>query len=443
MLSKINLLSLKQKLFILLAGSLVIRLFIFFVLPSSSTLLAPDEATYASLTKWIGKSKPADQFPSFGGGLYLSGRSIIVPASLLYRMGVGELDSVRLISTLYGLLGLVLVIGAILRFYKENPKKILHGKFNENLIVGLVFIYAFLPSHFLWSNLGLRESATEFWILASFITFFVICNFHKKLNPLQILCLVVSISFTFSARPQVGWVLGVSMIAYLLFYLRQINSYFIASFIVCGVLAGSLLSNGSTLSTFQTSSTASTASTSELFTRLFHPLVSSGELITSKQVGNQIGAESVIETQNCPRETTSPLINRSSKIDTYFCIAWRAPYMISTFLFRPIIGIDVTSSSSLMAAVENLIWMSAFAILLILIIRKRHWTPLKTLLPSIIFFMFYVTGASAYQGNMGTGFRHKSLILWVVLLVLFDLVSKKPLNPNKIRGLNRQKARFN
>jgi hypothetical protein len=38
----------------------------------------------------------------------------------------------------------------------------------------------------------------------------------------------------------------------------------------------------------------------------------------------------------------------------------------------------------------------------------------------------YVLGASAYQGNMGTGFRHKSLILWAVLLLIFALGWRKP-----------------
>jgi RsiW-degrading membrane proteinase PrsW (M82 family) len=33
-----------------------------------------------------------------------------------------------------------------------------------------------------------------------------------------------------------------------------------------------------------------------------------------------------------------------------------------------------------------------------------------------------VVGAGAYEGNMGTAFRHKSLILWVVLALLLSLL---------------------
>ena len=100
--------------------------------------------------------------------------------------------------------------------------------------------------------------------------------------------------------------------------------------------------------------------------------------------------------------------------------------MISTFLFRPIIGVDVTSTSSLIAALENVIWVSLLAIALILIIKKRYIPFVQPLLPPIVFFILYVSGGSAYQGNMGTGFRHKSLILWVILLVIFALAWRKP-----------------
>jgi hypothetical protein len=65
---------------------------------------------------------------------------------------------------------------------------------------------------------------------------------------------------------------------------------------------------------------------------------------------------------------------------------------------------------------------------------------LSALLPSIVFFVLYVSGASAYQGNMGTGFRHKSLILWVVLLVLFALAWRKSENPEKSLMNNSQES---
>jgi hypothetical protein len=34
----------------------------------------------------------------------------------------------------------------------------------------------------------------------------------------------------------------------------------------------------------------------------------------------------------------------------------------------------------------------------------------------------YIATAGAYEGNMGTAFRHKSLVLWAVLLLLASTI---------------------
>ena len=432
--SAFKLQTLKQKLWAIVAASFVARTIVFFALPSTPSSLAPDEGTYAALTKWIAESKPAEDFPAFGGDLYLSGRSLILLASFFVRAGLYELDAVRLVSTTYGFTALALIVILVLKLYKESTTKTTNKSFNENLIVSLVLIFAFLPSHFMWSNLALRESATEFWILATFGVFFTVYHVQKKITAPGILGLVVSIAFTFSSRPQVGWVIGISLIAYLLFKLDQIDTYFLIAIILCGVLLGSVWNQGSVLgssgtSSSGTSSSGTSSSGTSQWEKVLNPLINGGELVSSKHRGNQLNAASIIETQSCPREKPSLASTPPTKFDTYFCIAWRAPYMISTFLFRPIIGVDVTSTSSLIAALENLIWMSLFVMMLFLISRKRHISFLRSLLPPIVFFVFYVSGASAYQGNMGTGFRHKSLILWVVLLMIFALAWRNTENP--------------
>jgi len=250
--------TLKQKLWAIVAASFITRVIMFFILPNTPSSLGPDEFTYASLTKWIGESKPADEFPAYGQGLYLSGRTIIVPASLLYRIGVNELDAVRLISTIYGLGGLILAVALILKLHKGNMADALNGKFNNHLIVGLVTIFAFIPSHFVWSNLGLRESATEFWLILTFMSFFIIFQYRRKVTFPTMLTLFGSIVLTFSARPQVGWVLGVSLILFLMLNLKNLNSYFLIPLVLCAVLFGSIWNLGSTASTATTGTAATT-----------------------------------------------------------------------------------------------------------------------------------------------------------------------------------------
>ena len=383
----------KQKLWAIVAASFVARVIMFFVLPNTPSSLAPDEGTYAFLVKWIGESKPASEFPGYAQGLYLSGRSIILPASFLYRIGFNELDAVRLVSTLYGFCGLILVVILVLKLFKpwmaDFPKK----KSYKHVITGLLLVFAFLPSHFVWSNLGLRESATEFWLISAVMVFFIIFQYRKRITFPSLLILFGSIVLTFSARPQVGWVLGVSLTLYLLLHLKKSVTFFLIPLVLCATLFGSTLNLGST---------GSTGSTGSVLGGAFKPLLTAGEVVSYKQEVNQLDAASVIETQSCPREAPSLAAVPPTKFDTYFCIAWRAPYMVSAFLFRPIIGVDVTSTSSAIAAVENIFWFGLFVAIIVLAIRRRAISFLAPILPALIFLVLYVLGASAYQGNIGT-----------------------------------------
>ena len=409
--SAFKLQTLKQKLWAIVAASFVARVIVFFTLPNTPSSLGPDEGIYAAITKWLSDSKLAKDFPNFGEGLYLSGRSLIVPSVLLTRLGINELDAVRLISTLFGVLSLILVVLIILRLDKRETSFGVQNRYNTNLITGIVFIFAFLPSHFIWSNLGLRESVTEFWLISTFLVFYLIFHHRKKITFPTLLILFGAIVLSFSARPQVGWVLVVSLIVFLLLSLKHSRTYFLIPVILCASLFGGILNQGSTGSVFRGS---------------FKPLIYAGELVSHKQEVNKLGAESAIQSQNCPREMPALAVTPPTKFDTYFCIAWRAPYMVSTFLFRPILGVDVTSISSLIAAIENIFWFALFMAIMFLMIRKRTISFLNPILPGLIFFVLYVLGASAYQGNMGTGFRHKSLILWSVLLLIFALAWRKP-----------------
>ena len=82
------------------------------------------------------------------------------------------------------------------------------------------------------------------------------------------------------------------------------------------------------------------------------------------------------------------------------------------------LGEDVTSSSSLFAARENTFWLASFLFVIVMLIRNRRLAFFGPLVPSLMFFSIYSVAAGAYEGNMGTAFRHKSLILWVVILLL-------------------------
>ena len=134
----------------------------------------------------------------------------------------------------------------------------------------------------------------------------------------------------------------------------------------------------------------------------------------------------MIERFACPWE-------ESSEISKYGCLAFRAPYMTLTFLFRPFPFLDTTSLSSFFAGAENMLWVIMFMYIFFRFYKSRRINFFRELSPSLIFFLLYVVGAGSYEGNMGTAFRHKSLILWVVLLLVFATSNKLNANPNSER----------
>jgi hypothetical protein len=144
-------------------------------------------------------------------------------------------------------------------------------------------------------------------------------------------------------------------------------------------------------------------------------LVDQADAIPVRHENNKVGAASAIRTLSCP-------FTGESRFNKYFCIAYKAPYTTYTFLFRPMLGADVTSPSSLFAALENFFWLSAFLYVIVMFIRNRRLAFFAPLVPSLMFFSIYSVAAGASEGNMGTAFRHKSLILWVVILLLASTI---------------------
>ena len=450
----VKLTTLKSKLYAIVFASLVVRVVAFLVLPTTPSNLAPDEGTYGAVAKWTALGKPATEFPAFGADLYQSGRSLLLPAALFNKIGFNPLNAVRFTATIYGFLLVCLIVTIMLKTALKHIKFAEFIDQNPRIFFSLFSIFVLLPSNFVWSILGLRESATQFWVVSAFSLLFLILHLNKKASLSATCGFLFSIIATFSARPQVGWVLGVTLLLYLLVRIRSRIARLLIPITVLGIVFGYTATVGFSIEVSETytvmkeTPTASPApedenSASKLcsfnrqrleFNDIFYlceshiekktivdfknpgsAVIDQAEAIPVKHVGNKVGAASAINTPDCPFAGTS-------RAETFACIAYLAPYTTFTFLVRPMLGADVTSLSSLFAAIENFFWFSAFIYVTVLFIRNRRLAFFSALVPSLIFFSIYTVGAGAYEGNMGTAFRHKSLILWVVILLLASTI---------------------
>ena len=452
----LRLTTLKSKLYAIVFASFVVRVIGFFLLPSEPTVaLAPDEGGYAEIARLVASEQPTTSY----GGLYFVSRTLVLPAAALNNFGIDPLSSVRINASIYGALTLILVAFLIIQFVDK------HSIYSEltlktsNLIIGLFFVFAFLPSHLLWSILGLRESPMEFWVLCSLSAVFLAVNLQEKVTLPIALLLTISITLLFNTRPQVAWVLTVTILFFLIFSIKRRVSLTLAllTLISSGVGYASVVvqkqdvyalvaTDGNATDSSATDGSACKDSNQIIVLqgkeykctktgtrRDLSDLQNPGEIIVEETIaipdrhkGNQVAAASAIQTLPCP-------VTEESETDKFFCLAWRSPYMVATFLFRPLIGIDTTSTSSLIAGVENIAWLGAFVFIIIMIIKKRRLAFIGPLAPSLIFFILYCVGAGSYEGNMGTAFRHKSLTLWVILLLLASVIvaEKRPKSRNE------------
>ena len=133
---------------------------------------------------------------------------------------------------------------------------------------------------------------------------------------------------------------------------------------------------------------------------------------------NRLDAKSSLPENNCPSFS-------SNSTSWLICQAKQLPFRMFTFLFRPFPFLEESTSLGFqLASYENLLWVSLFVLLVQYSIKSRreifHLKPFIFLSSYLCVFSILV---SLFEGNIGTGFRHKSLILWVLVALISILVT--------------------
>jgi|GEM_PF-7017812 len=167
--------------------------------------LVPDEYTWSNLTIWLVEGKDLTQFDGFDRSPFYGAQSLVVPSAWQVEfLNISGLNAVRNTSLLYGIGSLLVFFYSIKLISRSNFSSLSRKQFSFAL--GILLIYGLMPSHLFWSLVGLRDSASEFFVL---LTVFFVCKslIFKKWRwyalPLVTLFSIIS----FSARAQTAWVL--------------------------------------------------------------------------------------------------------------------------------------------------------------------------------------------------------------------------------------------
>ena len=390
---------------VILSISATIRvLFQFVLLPNSPSVFGPDEGTYALLAKYVSQGLPVEEFPAYGPQLYNSARSITLPSSLLIKIGLEELTAVRTIASVYGLastLFLVLSFIAYLRLRNGNIQE-LSSSLDKKSICTLVF-FAFLPSNFIWSTIGLRESGSQFWLITTFYLILKLLNSTGKDLWKFTSLAAFSLTFAYGTRPQTALVFSIVGFLFCTAILLKFRKFMPLIAILIGIFAGQA---------FTTTPPTPTTPTTTNPLKTLQNQVLTVRILEYKRSVNALGAQSALPVSTC--QSSSNEIVKIIK-----CNLSELPYRLFAFLFRPLIFFDQGSTTLNFAALENLGWMILVPLSVWVSLRRRENTVDRFInLGLTSYVLLFASAAALYEGNLGTAFRHKSTILWQLIFIL-------------------------
>ena len=444
--------------------------------------LAPDEVgymyTFNNVYRW-----PINPWAQSGSG-WVAAPTIFLwfaysPAKLLNIIGVPDYLSLRILSIIITTisLSLLLSIQRSSHYCKMFSQKI-------------IFIAYIIPSVFLWTSVGLRES----FIIVEIALFLAGLNLLFKQDSFKALVLIFLGSYGLVSTKAYLW--AILMVALILtvgiFLLIWVNRKKIFKLIVAGLLIP-LIAFGSTTSAyalnfiFQADVTATGSRSGDSISQVY---------VDAPETGTGTGTETETETLEEPKKElitfhgdytlialrlylinnpNSPLtkifkafhldkkiesiwdekialglvskdnqigIDTSSlnghilepgKIDEPLSLIWPA----FVFLFGPFPFIGVPGIAVFISSFESPLWWAFYALVLFQFFKFRKTRFLRD--PQILFTLIFLAGEIAFSAlvevNLGTSFRHRSIILIPLVFLYVRLAQRASEQKEKELGI--------
>ena len=417
----------------------------------SPQIVTPDEITFSGLTEFLSSGgDPATWSGGWGASIYPQSRVLVVPGLWLTHLGLDALTAVRVVSSIYavGAMGTLIAMGAWGRAMSQPPEDPV-WPLRGLPLVGLS-LFAFVPSHFLWSSLGLREATLDFWILVAVLGLGLLST-RKRVAGQELVgvaLVAIGTSLTFPTRPFTGWTLAIALVVGALFLQprRVARGALVIGSVALGVLVGRLAAEplpqinntvaeapatseapptsapaGSARpvpSATPTQTRGSTATATATATADLHFVDTSDRVANALRglalgrFGRTAGADSAFDARACLDSQTS--------VEAMLCEAQRLPAAVAQVTVRPLWPWDSwseASSTARLASVENVLWLVLLiAVGTVTVTRGSLIRPVTW--AAWCFVLLTIVGMAAIEGNLGTAFRHKSVLLWAVCLPL-------------------------
>ena len=406
----------------------------FIILFDKVTAFAPDEENYIGVFNNLYRSDfSLDGYLGWQEGSINALRLIYLPAKLLVVAGFSDFYAVRILSVLYSMWSLYLLL-----------KLASEGKILRCPIRFWIICAYFIPSVFLWTSIGLRES----FILFSFIAiFYNLVNTKSQSFWRQYLLLAASATFFLISKIYLFSLLFICLVASVLFLsflrkrieLRTLN--LLSAFLVPLILFPSIATNITSVAkgTLEVKLSAPTQAPTQAPTvpsrgQTLHDLnqqfdknrvlswlssITGVQKILNERVedsylpaGSTKLSENTVQLQTQPASLRDP---GSLLVGAY------------NFLFVPTPFLDNGSFFLNAQSYESFIWYFYYLILIFLfagLFRGRYALNLVTL-SSSLFTLGFIAMSALVETNDGTSVRHRAVLLIGILVMLVTFQTKR------------------
>lgn len=426
----------------------------FSLLLGNITAFAPDEGLYKSIFSRLYYSGFKSDVLGFSGAWVPWLRLIYLPAKLLTYLGVNDLFAIRFLAIGYSTLATYLIV----KIAKANDRD------NRVFKVAILAI-SFMPTVFLWSSIGLRESFLYLEISAILYFLsrikeevdlpnllgltFALYSLAMTKNYIFILFLfafIATMAIFTALRPKrfithlLITAIALMPLAFNPELVPAISNYFHDQVAKVDTISIGDLNNDGRCDYFEPCANgngleapvASVATGGMTVHALLSELKRSPNTILariSKAFGITAKLEAIAKS-NTVLETDNSVVENQKKLSLQQAGIKKPLQLIKSsirFLTIPFIFIDNGSLFLNIQSIETPIWLFIYGIFflgLYLAIRRRSELDYAVLLATL--FIFEFVGISAMtEINVGTALRHRSLLL-IPILVIWVARKKRP-----------------
>lgn len=399
----------------------------------SNFSLAPDEQGYLNVFRNI-YSRPlqgVQDDTGWDGASDLFLWVAYLPAKILSLIGLNDLVAIRVLSIGITLITVLVLVHSSERFHSPRV----------HLMAILLFL---IPSVFVWTSLGMRESFIFFFIGLFFWSLNRITGDKSRSTAFEVSVLAISSLGMLSTKNYLWAVLMICLLTISLWKIitkgisfKKLGLIFVS--IILSISFYNLTTKSDALAFITSLNSSSLESVSTRLPILnTNPPLSGVEVITPSETNENGSISSSIKTiifkitaNNVDLNGESSVSDRKLYLANFSAASPSDPLSFLgaslRFIVSPLVfSLDVPFFI-LIASVESLFWIS---LTLILLMRRSHKMYIRTCSSftdalAIIVIIMFVLMSAGVEINLGTAFRHRSILLIPMAFLLLSSGTKR------------------